>query len=151
MKYYVYEHYNPYSNETVYIGHGSKERAWLIGGDKSASRSPDHHQWITSLLENGFTPDQWVRVLQRDLTKKEACSLEGMLIVESVNKPRFNKLHVTGANYWSRLRLTSWSSEQLNEARTLREQGMSYERIAKQIGRSTMRVWRALNEERTRN
>ena len=75
-KHYVYKHVG--KGEVVYIGKGTKERAW-----SSHTRSPQHKQWMKDC--DIFTA---VQPIETDLTEKEAILLERTLIYEL--QPKFN-------------------------------------------------------------
>ena len=138
--YYVYTHEHPVDGTVVYVGMGQKGRAWAIansGGDNAAygNRSKDHFNWFLQLEANNYTLDQIVNIKARGLTKKEALSVERGLIDEY--RPTFNK--VMG------IKLLKMTEEKYSKAVALREDGMSYSKIAEELGFSPMTVHRALN------
>ena len=150
IKYYVYEHFDPVTGEVVYVGEGSSHRAWVCAGTynhKSGRyllRSKSHTQWAQLLLDTGYTPDQFVRVTARDLTKADARILERQRI--KLLNPRFNCRvhHATRAN---RARWGPGTYCRV-QAEILRKQGFSYTQIAKKLASSTMTVWRNLGGNR---
>ena len=135
--FYVYFHVDPDSGEIVYVGSGTKERAWTA---RASNRHNEAHlTWLQRMETRGFTPDQYVSVVYRNSDKRAVLDKERELIEEL--KPEFNQ---TLNKWWWCLTL---SEEQLKEARELRDEGMSYKKIGEVIGTSTMTVWRALNGE----
>jgi DNA invertase Pin-like site-specific DNA recombinase len=88
------------------------------------------------MLENtGYTPDHWVEIVDRGLTKEEACALERLYIKKY--KPEYNKIQ--GAS------LLKVTPEILEEANTLRNAGWSYQKIADNFDLATMTIHRAMN------
>src|ERR1700739_2618501 len=66
-RWYVYVPYDPRMVRTgesgqidhvVYVGKGTRARAWV---DASLS-SPDHRRWLRDLQNDGFSPDEFVRI-----------------------------------------------------------------------------------------
>jgi hypothetical protein len=86
---YVYEHIHPSTNEIFYIGHGSGGRAWNCGHDGTPVRSIDHKEWINKMINTGYHPGQFVRIILNNLTKEEAKKAE-LLHIHAI-KPIFNK------------------------------------------------------------
>lgn len=70
MQYYVYEHWRPDSNLPFYVGKGKKDRARVLGG-----RSKPHQEIVSVLAQQQLKVD--VRIVVKDLTEKEAFSIEG--------------------------------------------------------------------------
>ncbi len=139
MKYYVYEHFHPETKKVVYIGKGTGGRAWSYGYSKSktqnrGNRTKEHQAWMNELFERGYTPDQFVRVVKRGLTNKEALSLELAMLDESKYAGLFNKITPTKI-----------TREQVSNGRHLVALGDSYATAAKKLDLSTMTLWRALN------
>jgi hypothetical protein len=80
---YVYVHVHPQRpNEVVYVGRGSGSRAWSIGGRKTQ----DHRVWLREWAAQGYSPDQWVRIVSRGLTPAKAIDQEKKLIAWHVNR-----------------------------------------------------------------
>lgn len=131
-KYYTYTHVCPDTKEVVYVGVGSEGRAWLCSG----ARADDHTEWMRELLSRGVTPDEWVVIGDRGLSKKEALEIELMLIHNF--RPRFNK------NF---NRPTVLDKEQVEFAKQLREDGLSFSAIARELEVSTMTAYRAIKGE----
>ncbi len=80
---YVYTHIEPTSETVVYIGSGSKHSAWEKG-----HRNFNHNKWVEKLIQEGYIPNDWIRVVDKNLTIEEAHDLEITMI--SSLKPRFN-------------------------------------------------------------
>jgi hypothetical protein len=78
-KHYVYIHFHPQHpddiNYVVYVGKGTDGRAW-----SRRERQKDHSHWMRDWQDLGFTPDQYVKVVFRGLTAKQALNLEAQLI-----------------------------------------------------------------------
>lgn len=77
---YVYVHYHPQKakqgvQEVVYVGKGTRGRAW-----DDRKRSPNHAQWLRDWQNQGFAPDEFVRIEFRKLTSKQAEKREQELI-----------------------------------------------------------------------
>lgn len=133
--YYVYEHFHPETFEIVYIGYGSKGRAWTCGHKGLSIRTEKHLNWIETLLEFGYTPDQFVRVLRRGLSKNDAKEYELKLI--HAFKPVFNKsIRYPGLKF---------TPELYKKAIGMREEGMSYKAIGERLSLATMTIHRGLS------
>lgn len=143
MRWYVYEHYDPFTGETRYVGVGTLNRAWNMqkpanNATRNGGRTVDHYGWLMGLAAAGFTGDQFVRIIARGLTKKEAHGLE-LRVIAGYNPDRlFNSQSD---------KLLSLTAEQLQAAKSFRDEKISYAEIAKRIGSSTMTVHRALNNQ----
>jgi hypothetical protein len=136
--YYVYVHYDPATEDWVYIGHGKGSRAWYFnGGESNSARSVAHNTWCQAMCNLGYLPTEFVTVLERGLTKEQACLLEQRLIREE--RTAFNAIIGQG--------ILKMTPDKVALCRQLREKGVAYGVIAKEIGLSTMAVWRALNGE----
>lgn len=84
-RWYVYVHYDPRKvrkgepgqiDHVVYVGKGTRGRAWV---DTRLS-SPDHRRWLRDLQNDGFSPDEFVRIEKGKLTSDQALNLERQLI-----------------------------------------------------------------------
>ena len=84
-RWYVYIHYDPRLvqngalggiDSVVYVGKGTRARAWV---DMRLS-SPDHRRWMRDLQNDGFSPDEFVRIEKRRLTSDQAFQVESGLI-----------------------------------------------------------------------
>lgn len=133
-KYYVYAHIDRRSNggDIIYIGHGCGGRAWL---STVPFRDEAHADKLKEFEDRGETPDEWVKILKKRLTKQEACEYERSQI--KLKKPAFNKIQ--GAS------LLKVTPELLEEAFQLREKGLSYSAIAEELALATMTIHRAMN------
>jgi hypothetical protein len=78
--YYVYTHVDPVTHEVVYVGKGINGRAWDV--TRSRGGNKDHQLWMSSLSKNGYLPSDWVRIIYRNLTEKEAFSKEKQFLHE---------------------------------------------------------------------
>lgn len=134
-RYYWYKHIDPDTKEVVYVGHGSGGRAWQCGSSHSPLRSDEHCKWADELLNRGVTPDEWVEIGDRGLTKKEAKEVEHELIHQL--KPKFNRS--------IRYPLLKFTIDLYDQALKLRAKGLSYKQIGEKLGLSTMVVHRGLN------
>lgn len=118
-------------NEIVYVGIGTKDRAWYC-----RNRQPDHLEWLNQIDKLFITMDEIVEIGDRGLSRKEALETEIQLINEY--KPRFNR------NF--RLNdVCKLSKEDFDLAIELRKEGMIYKEIAKELNVSTMTIHRALS------
>ena len=97
-RWYVYVHYDPrrvrkgdsgQTDHVVYVGKGTRARAWV---DVRLS-SPDHRRWLRDLQNDGFSPDQFVRIEKPKLTPEQAIRFEHELIAHYREKGAllFNK------------------------------------------------------------
>lgn len=130
MDFYVYKHIDPTTLELLYIGYGSKERAWRCGHKGTAFRSVKYTEYMDAMLSSGYIPSDWVIIIERGLTKEEAYNLEQKLIVDL--KPRFNVTHGEAQS----ARATPKEVQQM--IFEYRKQGLSYKQIAKKTGKSVM-------------
>lgn len=140
MRWYVYEHFDPITNETRYVGVGTLNRAWNMqkpssNATRNGGRTEEHYAWLMSLAGVGFTGDQFVRIIARGLTKKEAHGLEKRIVAGYKADRLFNSDMVHGLVL---------NAEQLQRAELLRSEGLSHAIIAQRIGTSTMTIYRAL-------
>lgn len=132
--FYVYFHTDPETGEIVYVGKGSRGRAWHCA--ESNSRGKEHALWMTDLIKRGFTPDSWVTIVESGLTKEKAFALENDLTWGMETFPKFNSKH----DFACKL-----NDEDLSKALLLRNQNLSYDKIAKTLNVSTMTIYRVLN------
>lgn len=70
-RYYVYRHVDPLTFEIVYVGKGTGGRAWDTTRNKQ-NINPLHLQWMESLQDQGYTPQDWVQIIYSGLEEKEA-------------------------------------------------------------------------------
>ena len=133
---YVYWHIDPVTKEKVYVGAGSKGRAWNMGYTRNTTlRSAEHLIWFETHEQSGFTLWDIVVKEATGLSRSSAFELEAQLMRK--HKPRFNTL--PGAS------IVKLSPELLARSKVLREEGKSYELIAAETGLSTMTIYRGLN------
>lgn len=144
---YVYEHFCPKSGEVVYVGVGTGGRAWVSGTSTAqqdeglrGNRHALHNQWMYALFEEGYTPQDFVRIVASRLTKKEAHVIEVELVDEyrRLGVALFNRTHIKAC---------ALSRRDRARCRRLREAGKTYEYIARKIGSSAMTVYRFLNKQ----
>lgn len=128
--YYVYKHIDPVTDELLYIGMGSKDRAWHYR--VSMSRHKMHMAHLDNLTKAGYLPSDWVNIEQKNLTKEEAKILEKRLIQEY--KPKFNYQDVGGN--------PRINKDMKNKAQELKSQGITGSKAAKALGVSIMTTWR---------
>lgn len=86
-KYYVYKHFDPETEELVYIGKGCGGRAWDVTRAKKENR--EHQDWMQTLCSKGFTPEDWVEICYKGLTEQQALRKEKELLNSLVT--RFNR------------------------------------------------------------
>jgi len=134
MKYYVYFHKDLDTNEIVYVGKGSRGRAWHCA--KSNSRSIEHANYLDVLIKTGHTPDEWVEIVESGMSSREAYKLESEIIWSLSIFPKYNH---------KRDNCCILTSEQQSDIKFMREQGISYTKIANSIDVSTMTVFRFVN------
>jgi hypothetical protein len=70
MKYYVYQHIDPDTQQVVYIGKGCGGRAWDV--TRCRSQNKDHQDWMVSLCQKGFVPSDWVIICHKNLSEAES-------------------------------------------------------------------------------
>ena len=136
-RYYVYAHVCPFSGLFLYVGHGKKARAWIHGSKNTVLRSEEHLDWLDYLNEEGYLPCDYVYILEKNLTKTQACIKEQKYIREQT--PKFNK--PLGKS------LLKINTEDFTILQELRNLGFSYKKISEETGFSTMTVFRALNNK----
>jgi len=140
--YYVYTHEDPDTGEVMYVGMGQKSRAWVItnsNGDNPAygNRSREHYEWFLRKESMGYTMKDLVVIKASNLSKGMALGNEKSLI--EMFDPPFNKKQG--------LALLKMTEDKYNTALEMRDDGLSYERIGKELELSTMTVYRALNKQ----
>lgn len=80
---YIYAHINPETGEVIYVGQGQKGRAW-----ECKKRSEPHEKFLDNLAGMGFTPADWVVILDQDIDANAVGPRELFLI--KTLKPLFN-------------------------------------------------------------
>jgi hypothetical protein len=132
--YYVYSHVDPETEELIYIGKGSRGRAWHCA--ETNSRGVGHAAHLDSLILKGYTPDSWVHIIESALTNEQAFALESELLWAREQFPKYN----SPRDFACKL-----SKEIIQTAKNLRDEGKYYSEIAKILGFSTMTIYRVLN------
>src|SRR5215213_7390512 len=98
----MYIHKDPtVEDETiVYVGKGCGGRAWDVTRNRNGH--PEHQKWMTSLMDEGYIPSDWVEVLARGMTEQEAFTMEttflhkhGTTIFNRQSGERNNKAKLT--------------------------------------------------------
>ena len=133
-QFYVYA-YLEENNDIVYIGKGCKGRAWHMGYMKGDTQ--ERHDWKEEQVNNGRLPCDYVFIMARGLTHEDALILERELIQE--HEPKFNKLNNPS---YSRT-----DTDLIERAKQLRETGLSYEKIGKEMKKAAMTVYRWINDK----
>lgn len=129
-RYYVYTLVDPNTKEIFYVGKGSGGRAWVTKG----TRQPELDLKYRSLINLGYTPDQFVVIVKRNLGNEEALALEKELIAKYPNT-------LNSPFDWAQ----SLTPETVTKAKELRKTGLSYDKISRLIGTSTMTCYRSIN------
>ena len=136
-QHYVYTYSDP-DGTVVYVGHGSKGRAWQCGNKKGEGERCD---WKEAQIRAGRLPIDWVTLVYRGLTKSEACGKEKELIAKHV--PILNRQ--SNPDYTP----PRMYSEHLEDMLRLRSEGLSYKKIATLFNiPEAMSVWRCINDNR---
>lgn len=81
--YYVYEQFNPVTNEVFYVGEGKNSRIedhWKDALKDSENTDNIKHKIIQDLAIVGFKPEQCYRIVKSNLTKDDAIKEERKLI-----------------------------------------------------------------------
>jgi hypothetical protein len=82
---YVYVHFDPRKvrpddksqiDHIVYVGKGTRERAWA----DDRTNSSGHSLWLRDLQYQGFSPDQYVQIMSRNCTEEQALKTEQELL-----------------------------------------------------------------------
>lgn len=142
---YVYHHVDPRTLEVRYVGSGTGGRAWSCTyspksqNGRRGNRSLDHHAWLVSLFDEGFTMGDIVKIVAQGLTSTEARRIEKEQIAANKDQPLFNRPFGVHA-----LKLTDI---QVQEAATLRADNVPYHVIAGRFNVSAMTIHRALNNQ----
>ena len=142
MRSYVYLHKDPITHEVRYVGAGSKGRAWAcgwssVGGPRRGNRTKEHQKWLDLLFDEGYTMADIVVILAQGLQAADARAVERKQILQYNVAQLFNIQTIPS--------LLSLNEKQIKKAKQLRMTGMSYKRIGKEIGSSTMTVYKLLN------
>lgn len=86
--YYVYIHIDPVTEKTMYVGKGCYGRAWDV--TRSRNGHPDHLSWMKDLVDRGYLPIDWVRIIKYQLTEEEAFTHEKEYL-HSIGGALFNR------------------------------------------------------------
>lgn len=143
--YYVYIHFDPDTEEILYVGMGKGSRAYATKTVKVSRtyyghRSPEHSEHLDQLLAKGYLPHEWINFDQRGLDKEVAKRLEKQHI-ENL-KPKYNRK--------AGIKSLKFNKDQIYELQKLRETGLSYKRVAEAMDCSTMAAHRILNNKSPR-
>jgi len=125
--YYVYTIVDPKSNLIVYIGKGYGGRAWYMHRNGQTGLK----DYLLGLCDEGYTPDEFVKLIARKLTHKDAHAME----LELIHKhwPKYNM--VGGKKVLDK--------EQVLGCMAMRKKGVSLAKIAKHYDTAVMNVYRA--------
>ena len=137
--YYVYKHICPETGILLYIGQGSKGRAWVYA--QGNLRNKEHDKYLMELTNKGFTSNSWVHIVDSRLSKSDSLIMENLLVWDSDIFPLFNS---------KKAHCCKLTEEDLLKIKLLRDSGLSYEKIADETLFSTMTIFRALTN-RTKN
>lgn len=135
--YYVYLHVDPITYETLYVGMGKGTRAYATkttaaGKNEYGHRSPEHSDYLDTLMEQGYLPHEWVKFIDRSLDKETARLLEKECIEKY--KPTYNRKFGR--------KLCHLSREQVEYVLTQKSEGRMQKHIAEELGVSQMVVSR---------
>lgn len=117
--FYVYIHRDPLTREVVYIGKGKYGRAWDV--TRCRGQNKGHQLWMMELADLGYTPNDWVEILCKNLTEKEAFQKEAELLRGALYQ--FN-------NSGEKQHQAKMTNEQALEAFRLAKGGMMHKDIA---------------------
>lgn len=137
--YYVYHHVDPTTNKAVYVGLGQYDRAWCV---RKNNRSENHVRWVEAMHTLGYTLNDLVFIVAKQLSKEDAKEREKKDIEELT--PVFNKF--LNKNHWGLGR--NVDAAFCREIKALREMGYLFKDIAFLSGSSkpivnamTMKRW----------
>lgn len=141
-QYYVYKHVDPETKELMYVGMGKGSRAYATKTVKVKQaayghRSPEHAFHLEALLKDGYLPHEWIEFVERSLTKRQALKIEKELVNKL--KPFYNRKFG--------IKNLKFDLEGIRKMKELRDQGLSYKNIGKQMKCSTMVAYRILNNQ----
>lgn len=140
--YYVYAHKDPTTKEIVYIGKGKGGRAWDV--TRCRSQHKEHQDWMVALLEQGYLPSDWVIILHKQLSEKEAFDAETSYLQ--------SRLYKYNRQIGQHARHAKMTNEQAMAAYKMAKVGVAHKDIAELYGvsRSSIsmlasgRQWRAV-------
>jgi len=124
-KHYVYQHVDPTTGEIVYIGMGTGGRAWGIL-NKNKKHHLEHRLFLDNLLELGYLPNDWVKIIERNLTKENAF-LKELKLIHELGIPKFN--FSNGEKQWS----SKLNDSQVLDIMGLLKTDIKHKKIAEQF------------------
>lgn len=136
--YYVYTHADPDTKEVVYVGVGTKDRAYTSRATQRGN--PEHEQWLQDVETRGYIPHEYVNIICKS-SNRDDCLLAEAELIDKL-RPAYNRLSIKPAT-WA----MTYTQEEIAMIKDLRSEGMSYSKIAEEMGRSTMGVWRVANDK----
>jgi hypothetical protein len=139
--YYVYIHFDPRTNEILYIGMGQGSRAYALKTSKTNNihyihRSQEHSNHLEELMILGWLPHEWIKFPKRNLPKYEALKIEKELIKNL--KPKYNRKYG--------IKSLKFNKIDVLKIKELRRQGLFYTQIAKEMNCSPMVAHRIVND-----
>lgn len=85
--FYTYTHSDPLTQEVVYVGKGKYGRAWDV--TRARSTNHQHSSWLKDMSSLGFIPTDWVCIIDKNLSEKDALYLEKQTLYR-LGGTRFN-------------------------------------------------------------
>lgn len=139
--YYVYMHFDPKTNEILYVGMGKGSRAYATKTTKVEQaayghRSPEHSNHLDQLMNEGYLPHEWIEFISRGLERTTALIYEKEYI--GICKPKYNRKHG--------LKHLKFNKEDVLKFKELRKTGLYYSQIADLMGCSPMVAHRIIND-----
>ncbi len=126
--YYVYIHVDPATKEVLYVGKGTRHRAWVYQESKWTKnekyRSQPHLRRLCKLVRDGFLPGDWVKIVERSLTNRQALDREKEYIKKL--SPTYNAKFGTG--------YTKLTLAKLKRGISLYKKGIQTAEIARRLG-----------------
>ena len=86
--YYVYVHVVPHTKDIMYVGKGCYGRAWDVTRNRDGH--PKHLDWMKSLVNAGYLPSDWVKIVKHRLTEAQAFAYEKEYL-HSIGGADFNR------------------------------------------------------------
>lgn len=133
---YVYEHFDPASDETRYIGRGQIAQKGTHRVFNTKSRSAEHSRWLEQWSENGGIP---VRILKYFFNTEEAKKWENGLI--ALLNPKYNRSSNRGGRKCKaeHLEIVSyikgasknlgWKTAKIHKHPVIVEAGLTYDQV----------------------
>lgn len=136
QQFYVYTHKDPATGEIVYVGKGTRERAWICRGHTAGGRSAEHAQWLNHIHERGYTMLDVVSIVESNMEKSPALKKELEMI--DALRPLFNK------NFsYPRTAVSKAEACAIRELYSKGQCSMSF--LANSYGTSTMTIQRIIS------